>query len=75
MWIRINDVLCRTDNFSKFYIEMHHGEYSFIGKEYDGQITIFVNYKSYYTAKEVLNDLYAALERGDRVFTMPNQMY
>ena len=75
MWIRVNDVIRSADDFSSFYIEMYHGEYSIIGKESDSRITIFINYRSYSTAKEVLDGLYAALERGDRTFTIPNRTY
>lgn len=75
MWIRVNDVIRNTDDFYSFYIEMYNGEYSIVGKESDSRVTIFVNYRSYSKAKEVLDDLYAALERGNRTFTIPNRMY
>jgi hypothetical protein len=75
MWIRIDDVICKADDFARFYIEMNSGEYGIIGKESNNRITIFVNYRSYSKAKEVLDNLYKALERGDRAFTIPNRMY
>lgn len=75
MWIRINDVIHKADDFSSFYIEMYNGEYSVVGKEPGGRLTIFVTYRIYSNAKESIDNLYAALERGDRAFTIPNRMY
>jgi hypothetical protein len=75
MWIRTNDVMCRVDDFSKFYIDMNSGSYSVIGKESDNRATVFMNYSTYASAKAALDGLYEALERGDRTFTMRNTAY
>lgn len=72
MWIRIDDVICKADEFSRFYIEnMPNGNCGVFGKESDSISVLLGTYKDCKTSKKVLDDLYFALRYGDRAFTMP----
>ena len=75
MWIRIDDVICNTDRFAKFCIKMNNDQYDVIGEQSANCVLIFTSRNNYYSAKAILDNLYAAMERGDRTFTIPNKMY
>lgn len=72
MWIRIEDVICHTDEFSRFYIqEMPNGGYGVFGKHSENLSTLFGEYRDKRRATEVFDILYTALEHGDKAFKMP----
>lgn len=77
MWIRIDDVICKADDFSRFYVEhMPNGDYGILGKESDSVLVLLGTYKDCKRSKKVLDNLYFALRDGDRAFTMPkDDMY
>ena len=73
MWIRTGDVICNTDEFRRFYIEeIPNGNYGVFGKQTENLSTLLGEYRSQIKAREIFDALYAALERGDKAFTMPN---
>lgn len=75
MWIRTNDILCKADEFSRFYIDIASGSYHIFGKESDNTSVVLGTYRDYRKAKEAFESLYTALEHGDRAFTMPRSNY
>ena len=73
MWIRTGNVICHTDEFCRFYVEeMPNRNYGVFGKQTENLSTLLGEYRSHIKAREVFDTLYAALERGDKAFTMPN---
>ena len=72
MWIKSDNVICRTDEFSRFYIEeLPSGSFGIFGKQSDEISVVLGYYRDIRRAMEVFDDFYAALNRGDKAFTMP----
>ena len=72
MWIKSDNVICRTDEFSRFYIEeLPNGSFGIFGKESDELSVILGSYRTIRRTMEVFDTLYSAFERGDKAFAMP----
>ena len=72
MWIRTGNVICNTDEFSRFYIEdIGNGSRGIFGKQSEEVSVLLGEYRDLRKAVEVFTEFYTALERGSNTFTIP----
>ena len=69
MWIRTGNVICNTDEFTRFYIQdMGDGYLGIFGKQSDNMSTLLGEYRDLRRATDAFNNFYAALERGQKAY-------